>query len=237
MTSHSVSTGFLRTFAIGNKLARVQLGIPFTHLSGNAQINGHDTSGARTGFGDTRLRFSVNLAGAPAYDRKSFTSYTQKTVFGVSLVTTIPTGVYHKDKRINIGTNRWGLKPEVGISKRINRIYAEAYAGVWFYTENNQYLNTKRLTQDPVFSLQAHACYYFKNQMWLSINTTWFNGGTTKVDEVRAGDLLDNWRVGGTWSFPLGKGHSIKLQYHVGAFTATGYDYNAGIISYQYVFF
>ena len=237
MTSHSVSTGFLRTFAIGNKLGRVQLGIPFTHLSGNAQINGHDTSGARTGFGDTRLRFSVNLAGAPAYDRKSFTSYTQKTVFGVSLVTTIPTGIYHKDKRINIGTNRWGLKPEVGISKRINRIYAEAYAGVWFFTNNKQYLNTKKLTQDPVFSLQAHACYYFKNQMWLSINTTWFNGGTTKVDGVRAGDLLDNWRVGGTWSFPLGKGHSIKLQYHVGAFTATGYDYNAGIISYQYVFF
>ncbi len=237
MTSHSISTGYLRTFALGNKLGRVQVGIPFTHLSGSAKINGHDTSGARTGFGDMRFRFSVNLTGGRAYDKSEFRTYTQKTVFGVSFVATIPTGIYHRDKRINIGTNRWGFKPEVGISKRINRFYTEAYAGVWFYTDNNQYLTAKTLTQDPVFSLQAHACYYFKNQMWLSVNTTWFNGGETKVDGVRAGDLLDNWRVGGTWTIPLSKGHSLKLQYHVGAFTVTGYDYNAGIISYQYIFF
>ena len=237
ITSHSLTAGYLRTFAIGNKLGRIQGGIPFTHLAGNASINGHDTSGTRTGFGDMRLRFSVNLTGAPAYDRKEFAGYTQKTVFGVSLVASIPTGIYHKERLINIGTNRWGIKPEVGISKRINRIYAEAYAGVWFFSHNTKYLKTKTLTQNPVFSIQAHACYYFKNQMWLSFNTTWFNGGATEVDGTSAGDLLDNWRVGGTWTVPLKKGHSLKLQYHVGAFTNTGYDYNALVFSYQYIFY
>ena len=237
ITSHSLTAGYVRTFAIGNKLARVQGGIPFTHLAGNASVNGHDTTGTRTGFGDMRLRFSVNLSGAPAYDRKQFAGYTQKTVFGVSLVTSIPTGIYHKERLINIGTNRFGIKPEIGISKRINHIYAEAYAGVWFYTHNTKYLKTKTLTQKPVFSVQGHVCYYFKNRMWLSLNTTWFNGGETDVDGVSAGDLLDNWRVGGTWTVPMKKGHSLKLQYHVGAFTNTGYDYNAIVFSYQYIFF
>lgn len=237
ITTHGVSAGYLRTFGIGKKLARVQVGIPITHIVGKLTINGHDTTGARTGAGDARLRFSINLAGAPAYDKKEFAVYTQKTVFGVSLVTSIPTGIYHPEKRINIGSNRWAFKPEIGLSKRIRHIYAEAYAGVWFYTHNTRFLGSKRLTQEPVFSFQGHACYYFNNKMWLGISTTWFNGGKTEVDGTNAGDLIDNWRVGATWSVPLGKGHSLRVQWHTGAYTATAYDYNAAALTYQYVFF
>jgi hypothetical protein len=147
-----------------------------------------------------------------------------------------PTGLYHSDKRINTGSNRFAVKPEVGISKRFRRVYAEAYSGVWFYSDNNKYLTTKTLHQDPVFTIQAHASYYFKNLMWVSVNTTWFNGGKTLIDDAPQGDLLDNWRVGATWSLPIARGQSLKLQFHVGAFTSTGYDYNAVSVVYQHIF-
>jgi hypothetical protein len=236
ITLQSLTGVYLHTFAFAGKLARVQISVPFIQMFGKLQLNGHDTTGSRNGFADTRIRLGINLTGTPALGRKEFSQYTQKTIVGISLVTVLPTGLYHTDKRINTGSNRVALKPEVGISKRINRIYTEAYAGVWFYSDNNKYLVSKTLHQEPVFSVQGHVSYYFKNLMWVSINATWFNGGKTLVDDVPQGDLFDNWRAGATWSVPIAKGQSLKLQFHVGAFTASGYDYNAVSLVYQHIF-
>lgn len=237
ITVNNITAAYIRTFSLAGKLARIQVTVPFTKIAGKLQIDGRDTTGARTGFGDARIRFSVNLFGAPAYDRKQFVSYTQKTIFGVGLVTSVPTGLYLTSKRINIGSNRWAFKPEIGVSKRFGQFYGEAYSGVWFYTNNNEFLVSKILEQEPVFSLQGHLAYYFKNRMWVSVNGTWFKGGETRVDEAGMDDLMDNWRFGGTWSTPLGKGHSIKLQYHFGAFTTTNYHFNVLVIGYQFVFY
>jgi len=233
---HGLAAAYVHTFAVGNKLARVQVNVPFMFISGKLQINGHDTSGVRNGFADTKIRLGINLTGSPALGRKEFRGYTQKTIIGVSLITIVPTGLYYSDKRINCGSNRFGIKPEVGISKRFKHVYAEAYAGVWFYSDNNKYLVDKTLHQDPVFSIQVHMSYYFNNQMWVSVNTTWFNGGKTLVDDKPQGDLLDNWRVGATWSVPVAKGQSLKLQFHTGAFTESGYDYKTVQLVYQRIF-
>jgi hypothetical protein len=237
ITSNNFGVAYVRTFALLNKLSRVQVSLPFALMSGKLKINGHDTTGARTGFGDMRIRFGMNLLGSPVFDKKDFRNYGQKTIVGASLVISVPTGLYYKEKRINIGAHRWALKPEVGISRRFKHVYAEAYTGVWFYTRNSDYLINKVQEQKPVFSMQAHANYYFKNQMWVGVNGNWFNGGQTTVDDVSVGDLKDNWRVGATWSVPFAKNHSLKLQFNVGAFTNSGLDYNTGSLSYQYIFF
>ena len=237
ITSNNFGVSYVRTFGLANKLSRLQVSLPFADMSGKLKINGHDTTGARTGFGDMRIRFGMNLLGSPALDKKDFRRYQQKTIVGASLVLSVPTGLYYKDKRINIGAHRWAFKPEVGISRRFKHVYAEAYTGVWFYTRNSEYLTNKVQEQRPVFSMQVHGSYYFKNQMWIGINGNWFNGGETIVDNNSAGDLKDNWRVGATWSVPFAKGHSIKLQFNVGAFTNTGLDYNMVSLSYQYIFF
>jgi hypothetical protein len=237
ITALNASAIYMRTFSLGQKLSRIQLSFPFLYMIGQAQINGRDTSAARSGFGDARLRFSINILGTPAYDRRDFTKYTEKTVLGLSLITSIPTGWYQENKRINIGSNRWAIKPELGISKRIRNIYAEAFAGVWFYTDNHHYLSAKTLEQEPVFSIQGHITYYFKNKMGITLSGTRFNGGKTIVNEVPAGDLLDNWRAGASWSVPIPKGHTLKLQFHTGVFTSRGYDYHIVVLSYSYVFF
>ena len=236
ITTNTVSAVYLRTFAVHRKLARVQVTLPFAALSGKLQINGHDTSGARTGLADAGIRMGINLTGSPPLDKKEFRQYTQKTIIGASLVVLVPTGLYYADKRINIGSHRWGFKPEMGLSKRFGRVYLESYSGVWFYTVNNNYLTSKRLSQDPVFNIQAHTAYYFKNLMWVSVNTVWFIGGQTKIDEVPQGALLNNWRVGGTWGIPIARGQSLKLQAHFGAFTADNYHYTLASLAYQYIF-
>lgn len=235
--SHNFAVNYIRTFGLANKLARVQVSLPYSFMDGSqTRTNGDVLTGSRTGFADMKIRFGINLLGSPALDKSEFRSFEQKTILGVSLVTSVPTGRYYEDKQINIGTNRWGFKPEIGVSKRFKHVYAEAYAGIWFYTDNNDFMG-KKLEQKSTYSLQAHASYYFKNQMWVGFNTNWFFGGKTIIDGVSDDSQIDNWRVGGTFSTPIAKGQSVKLQYHVGAYTNNGLNYYALSAAYQYSFF
>lgn len=243
LESHNFGIGGIRTFALANKLARVQITVPYVYMDGKlTQDNGEEITGNRSGFADMRIRFGINLLGSPALDKKDFQQFKQKTIFGVSLVTSIPTGLYYEDKIINIGANRWAFKPEVGVSKRFKTFYAESYAGVWFYTNNNEFQVNKQKTQAPALSFQVHVSYYFKNQMWIGLNTNWFKGGSNKVDGVTVNDSKSDWRIGTTWSVPIAKGQSIRLLFHVGA-NVIGADknsdlnYTAASLNYQYSFF
>ncbi|AOW09845.1 transporter [Flavobacterium gilvum] len=235
--SNNFAAGYMHTFGLADKLARVQVVLPYVLMDGEAKVNGAKITGNRTGFGDMRIRLGVNLLGSPALGIKEFRQYQQKTIFGVSLVTSIPTGLYYSDKRVNIGTNRWGFKPEVGISKRFEHVYAELYSGVWFYTKNDEFLGNQELNQEPVVAFQGHACYYFKNQMWLGINANWFSGGKTTVDDLPAGSVINASRIGATWSVPLSRSQSVKLQFNTGMFKSIGLNYDSVMLTYQYVFF
>jgi hypothetical protein len=237
ISSNNFALGYLHTFGFFDRLARIQVVIPYVIMDGEATVSGEKITGNRTGFGDVRIRLGINLFGSPALERKDFVKFQQKTIFGVSIVTSFPTGIYYADKRINIGTNRWGFKPEVGVSKRFKKVYAELYSGIWFYTKNDEFIIDKDLQQEPVFSFQAHGSYFFKNQMWVGININWFSGGKTVIDDVPAGSIINSSRIGATWSVPLSKSQSLKLQFNTGTFKDIGLNYDSINLSYQYVFF
>lgn len=237
ITTNNIAIGYLHTFAVAKKLARVSFAIPFTAMSGRLKFNGDDTSGTRTGFGDMRIRLGINLIGSSALSIKEFNKYSQKTIIGISLITSIPTGQYYDDKLVNIGSNRWGFKPEIGASKRFKRFYTDGYIGAWLFTNNTHYQVNKVLKQDPVFSFQLHGSYYFKNRMWVGLNSTWFNGGKTYIDDAAYGNLLDHWRLGATWSVSFAKKHVVKLQYHMSVYAKAGSNYKLLALSYQYTFF
>jgi hypothetical protein len=55
-------------------------------------VGGDERDRNVSGFADPGLRFSVNLYGAPALSFKDFKDYRQDTIFGVSLLVTMPFG-------------------------------------------------------------------------------------------------------------------------------------------------
>jgi hypothetical protein len=65
------------------------------------------------------LGLYLNLFGAPALSVKDFASYKQNTIIGLSLAVTAPAVQYDSQRLVNIGANRWSLKPEIGISKAL----------------------------------------------------------------------------------------------------------------------
>ena len=179
-------------------------------------------------------RVAVNIVGGPALTPREFASRKPGTTFGASLTVTAPTGQYDSSRLINIGTNRWGFKPELGFSQPIGPWWLELYAGVWLYTTNHDFSGGKTRVQDPLTSIQIHVVYEFKPRCWLAIDGTWYGGGSTTVNGVANADRQDNSRLGLTLSIPLPKGNALKLAYARGATARVGGKLNTISLAWQF---
>ena len=83
------------------------------------------------------------------------------TIIGGSLSLNAPLGRYDSGRLVNLGTNRWAFKPEVGISQALGRWTLEGTAGVIFYTANDDFMGGQTRSQDPIYSFQGHLIYNF----------------------------------------------------------------------------
>lgn len=234
LSANNIILGYVRTFSLFGNLARIQVTVPYTFLSGTARLAGKDTAGSRAGMSDSRIRFGYNFIGSPALSFEDFIKRKESTILGASFVISLPTGQYFEERLINLGTNRWGFKPEIGISRKFGRFYAEIYTGVWFYTSNNEYLVNKEFSTDPLFTVQSHLNYLFPNTMWLGLSAGFASGGEGSVNGVSTDTKQDNWRIGGVFSTPLSRHLSLKLQYHTGAVVRRGSDFDLYSATLQY---
>jgi hypothetical protein len=234
LDANIASFGYLRSLGIFGRSASVTAQVPYVFLSGTALLDGEPVSGTRTGTADARLRLAVNLLGGPALAPAEFAQYRQRRNLGVSLTVCVPSGNYRSFQLVNLGANRWGLKPEVGYSSIKGRWILEAAAGIWFFTDNDDYFGGTTLRQDPIESLQAHLSYNVNRKIWLALDANWYGGGSTSVDGTAQQPLQSNSRIGLTLSVAVARGQSIKFAAHTGAFTSAGTDFDIASIAYQF---
>jgi hypothetical protein len=214
--------------------ANVAVTLPY--LWGNLQgdINGSPQQIRRSGLMNPAVRLAVNLYGAPAMDLEGFARYQRKTIVGASLAVTAPLGQYDPARFVNIGTNRWGVKPEVGISRRFGHWFFDVYLGVWLFSTNGDYQGRVR-KQDPIVSTQTHVSYGFKPRLWVAFDANFYAGGRTSIDGIPSNDLQRNSRIGGTLSIPLTKRQSLKFTGSTGAVTNIGANFTSIGVAYQYL--
>jgi hypothetical protein len=234
LETHSSVFAYVRSLDIWGKSGKFDIIIPEAWLSGQAEVFGQQKSRDVVGFADPLFRFYVNLYGAPALSMKEFAKYQQDTIIGVSLAITAPGGQYDAQKLVNIGTNRWSIKPEIGVSKAWGPLTAEAAAGVFIFTDNNQPFQGKTLEQAPLYNLQGHLIYNFTQGIWGAFDANYYAGGRTTMDNKTADNLQQNWRVGGTLAFPLSRQNSIKLYGSTGVYSRTGSNFDIVGIVWQY---
>jgi len=165
---------------------------------------------------------------------KEFTKYKQDLIIGASLQVSVPSGHYDSSRLVNIGTNRWSFKPEVGVSKAVGPWTLEVAAAATLYTDNKDFFGGNTRSQDPLYSLRGHAIYSFPLGIWASLDATYFMGGRTTLNDERNEDLQRNWRVGGTLAFPVNAYNSVKLYVSSGVSSRTGNDYDLIGIAWQY---
>ncbi len=233
---HTAFLAYARSLNILGKSAKFNVILPYADAVGSARVQGQFRDRKVSGLADPRFNFSFNFFGAPALSLKEFASYRQNTIIGASLDVTVPGGQYDADKLLNLGTNRWSVKPELGISKRMGQVTLELAGGVRFFTDNEDFLDGKIRSQDPIYSVQGHLIYNFGHNIWAAADATFYTGGQTRVDGEKDNDSLENSRVGATLSLPVNRHNSLKLFYSTGVSVRTGSDFETAGIAWQYSF-
>ena len=234
---NSAAFGYGRSFGLLGRLASVGVVVPYVWASMNGNVFEDRRDITRSGLADVRVKFTVNLLGGPALTLREFAARKPRTTLGASVLVNTPTGQYDPAKLVNLGTNRWAFKPEVGLSVPTGRWNLDLYAGVWFYADNPDFYGGKRLEQDPLASLQAHVAYTIRPRMWIAADATWYSGGRTYNGGVPASERQDNSRAGLTFAMPLGKQHGLKVAWAKGVTARVGDKVNMYSISYQFLWF
>ena len=232
-----ISTGlfaYVRSLNLWGKSGKIDVIAPYSDLSGTALVNGNPAERNVSGLNDPRIRLSVNVIGAPALPMKEFVSYKQDLIVGASLQVSAPLGQYDPDRLVNIGTNRWYFKPEIGVSKALGAFTVELSTAVYLYTTNDDYFGGKTYQQDPVSSTQAHLIYSFGRGIWAAVDGTYDYGGRTTIGGESDDKVMSNSRAGVTLALPVTRQSSIKIYGSTGTSTRTGTNFDLIGIGWQY---
>jgi hypothetical protein len=236
------SLAYYHSFRLLGRSANVTAVLPYGVGTFEGTVLGEQRSIYRSGLFDSFVRFSANLLGGPAMSLTEMRQWQQKTLLGVSLKVVVPTGQYDPTKLINLGANRWAFKPELGLSQRWGHFVVDAYASVWFFTENpeffchNEYFpGTRSQTQAPIAAVETHLSYDVRPRYWVSLDGNFWHGGRTSLDGVENPKTLQkNSRIGVTASFPVSRHGALKLGYAQGAYIRFGGDYKIASAAWQY---
>jgi hypothetical protein len=226
-----------RTFGLFGRSANVAVGLPYVWGEIDGYIEGDYAKATRSGLADVRAQLTVNVFGGPARTPKEFASHRPDTVVGLSLAVAAPTGQYDSAKLINIGSNRWSVKPQLGVSRTLGPWYLELYGGVWFFTDNMDFYGGSRREQDPIGVFQAHVGYTFKPRLWLAGDATFYTGGRTTVNGTAKADTQSNSRLGLTLALPVGRRSNLKVFWATGFTTRIGADFDSFGVAWQTVWF
>jgi hypothetical protein len=233
VTSNAGLLAYARSRDVWGLSGKVLAALPFAEASGSAKVAGQGRDRQVFGLADPLLRVSVNVYGAPALSMADFPTYRQDIIVGISLQVTAPLGQYDSTKLLNVGTNRWSFKPELGVSKAWGPLILELIPAITFFTKNDDFFGGKTLEQDPIYSVQGHLIYEFFPAFWAAFDATYYAGGRTTIDGEK-GPEPGNVRLGVTAALSLSRHQSIKLYGNTGIYNRTDNDFWAVGIAWQY---
>ncbi len=216
--SHVGVFGFATTFRAFSQSGKFDFVVPYASLGAKGLAFGMPRSRYVNGFADPAFRVSLNFIGAPALTAAEFKNYRQDFILGASLRVTPPLGQYDSEKLVNIGSNRWSFKPEIGFSKAFNRWTVEVAPAATFYTDNGDFFGGQTREVAPLYTVQSNVSYTFTPGGWVALNAGYYVGGRTTVNDVENDDQQEGMRFGTTVAFPLNRYQSVKL------YGITGYN-------------
>ena len=209
--------GYVRTFELFGKSARVDLNVPYASGRWEGLVDGVDTTVRRRGFMDPRLRFSMNLYGAPPLKGKEYVQYRREhpvdTTIGVGVQVQLPLGDYNDQKLINLGNNRFYVRPQIGVLHQHNKWQFELTGSVFLYQTNDEFWGGNEVKQDPLWFLQGHIIYSFKPGGWASFSGGYAYDGHSTVNGVVKTDDKRARYIALSLGVPINARQSLKFVY------------------------
>ncbi len=233
-TLTALQVGYVQIVSLGGRTASLAVVIPRLEGTFRGIVDEAPARLDLEGAGDVSLILGYNFLGAPAMTPKEFQTFRQapKRVLGLSFELRLPTGQYDPARIVNLGGNRWAIKPEIGYLIPMRRGYVlEMALGAWIYGDNDEFLGETR-SQDPLFALAIHLVRRQKGPFWTSLDLNFYTGGRSLIAGERNDDRLRNSRLGATIVFPFKKGHALRFAGSTSIKTDAGGSYNSFLIAY-----
>lgn len=228
---------YARSFGIDGRNSAIQFIQPYADVSAsfdNAQFfSGTKRNG---GMGDTQIVFAHNIFGGPALTAEEFASWKPETFLTGALWMTMPTGDYDKDRIINIGSNRWVFKPELGFGTPIGPTWLEINTYVSLFGDNKDYHGDSKLEQKPLYAIEGHYSYTINRALWVSLDATYNRGGESRIDGDWQDNKQENGLLGASLGFMLSPQFGGLIAYNDTVSERTGSpDVNTWTFRLQYV--
>jgi hypothetical protein len=231
---HTAVVSYVRGLNVFGKTGRIDVLVPYSVGRWDGLLEGVPASTRRSGFNDPKVRFAVNLIGPPAQRGADFRPFNAGTILGVALEVVAPIGEYNEDKLINLGNNRWTVRPQIGVVHGWNKWAAELTGSVFFYTDNDNFYNDTEREQDPLPALQGHLIYTFRPGLWASLSAAYGAGAESTIDGVEAGDEVGKYLIAASFGYPINRRQGLKLTYLRATTTEnTGSDADRVLLAYS----
>jgi len=199
-------------FSLAEKALRFDALLPFHNAKWDGLLSGVPTKVQRIGLADPLFRLSVNLYGAPS-EKSDGKKKASNTVVGAAIAVNVPWGENFEDKLLNLGNNRYTIRPQIGVVHTRGPWSYELTGSVFFFTDNDSFFNGNKLEQDPFYAVQAHVIRVFSPGVWASLSAGYGEGSTSTVSGKENDDRRDGFIAALSGGIPVTANQGVKFSY------------------------
>lgn len=203
--------------------------IPFGSLS--LDLN-NGLSSNSSGFGDPILLATIWFLNDPK----------SKTWLGFTPFFYFPVGSYDNSKLVNLGSNRWRFREELGFVKGWevlpeHNLYFELQVAGDFFTSNNDYgAIGATLSESPGLTVETHLSYDLTKLFWLSADYYYHYNGKQVVNDFTVADSGGpSSTVGLTLGYNIAPSYQLVFQYKADAYVENGPKTQSAMLRFLYV--
>jgi len=206
---------YTQYFSLAGQLMRFDALVPFQKVLWDGLLSGKPDSALRNGMGDPRLRLSINLmdVATPASIKSDDPQKMIKTVVGTAIAVNVPWGEYDEEKLLNIGSNCYTIRPQIGVVHTRGPWSYELTGSIFYFTDNDNFYYGNRLEQKPFYAAQAHIIRVFKPGVWGSLSAGYGRGGASKINSESIDDEREGLISGVSFGIPIVSNQGLNFSY------------------------
>ena len=211
---------YSRSFDWAGMTARVDAILPYVSGTWRGLVNGSPGQRTIRAGGDPWLRLSLNFYGSPALRGQEYLDFLAnhpvRTIVGASLAVSLPWGNYDPEELINVGRNRYALRPQIGVLHQRGPWSYELTGSVYLFSDNRDFVESNKLSQEPVFAVQAHLTRNIRGDFWLGAGVAYAAGGKVELDGERVSYEVDNVLLNLVGSYKITRAQTATVAWQQG---------------------
>jgi len=206
---------YTQYFSWAGQSMRFDALVPFQKAQWDGLLSKEPASDQRTGMDDPRLRLSINLMDTTtsASKKSDDPQKTINTVVGAAIAVNVPWGKYYKEKLLNLGSNRYTIRPQIGIVHTRGPWSYELTGSIFYFTDNDNFYYVNKLEQKPFYAAQAHIIRVFRQGVWGSLSAGYGRGGASKINSESINDEREGFISGLSFGIPIASNQGLNFSY------------------------